>query len=244
MGLEVSISKSEKLKYRILAVEALRAARRLLPYSYRQLSKELDFDETLLARYSSGLSVPSYEQAVELMKALRKVLDPAKLALSRAGEFKGFLDLTPILSDPYMLKILAIEFYERFKGREVNKILVPETSGITLATAMAMVFDATLVIARRSKDNPVIEYIEEHIVEPPTVKNIFYIPRGSLKGSDRVLIVDDIIQSGLTLAVMKRFIDRTGAKLQGVAAIVVIGDEWKKRVDIDNVEAIVRISKV
>jgi adenine phosphoribosyltransferase len=236
-------SKSEKLKYRILVVEALRAARRLLPYSYRQLAREIGFDETLLARYSSGLSVPSYEQAIELMKALRRVLDPAKLTLDRAGEFKGLLDLTPILSDPYMLKVLAIEFYERFKDREVNKILVPETSGITLATAIAITFDATLVVARRSKDNPVMEYIEEHVVEPPTVKNIFYVPKGSLRGSDRVLIVDDIVQTGLTLTVMKRFIDRAGAKLQGVAAIVVIGEEWRRRVDINSVEAIIRISK-
>jgi len=236
-------SKSEKLRYRILVVEALRAARRLLPYSYKQLAREIGFDETLLARYSSGLSVPSYEQAIELMKALRRVLDPAKLTLNCAGEFKGLLDLTPILSDPYMLKVLAIEFYERFKDREVNKILVPETSGITLATAIAITFDATLVVARRSKDNPVMEYIEEHVVEPPTVKNIFYVPKGSLRGSDRVLIVDDIVQTGLTLTVMKRFIDRAGAKLQGVAAIVVIGEEWRRRVDINSVEAIIRISK-
>ena len=236
-------SKSEKLRYRILVVEALRAARRLLPYSYRQLAREIGFDETLLARYSSGLSVPSYEQAIELMKALRRVLDPAKLTLNRASEFKGLLDLTPILSDPYMLKVLAIEFYERFKDREVNKILVPETSGITLATAIAITFDATLVVARRSKDNPVMEYIEEHVVEPPTVKNIFYVPKGSLRGSDRVLIVDDIVQTGLTLTVMKRFIDRAGAKLQGVAAIVVIGEEWRRRVDINSVEAIIMISK-
>jgi adenine phosphoribosyltransferase len=142
-----------------------------------------------------------------------------------------------------MLKVLAIEFYERFKDREVNKILVPETSGITLATAIAITFDATLVVARRSKDNPVMEYIEEHVVEPPTVKNIFYVPKGSLRGSDRVLIVDDIVQTGLTLTVMKRFIDRAGAKLQGVAAIVVIGEEWRRRVDINSVEAIIRISK-
>jgi len=238
------VSKAEKLKLRILAIEALRATRRLLPLSYRQLAREIDFDETLLARYSTGLSVPSYEHAVELLKALRRVLDPAKLALSRAGELRGILDLTPILSDPYMLKILAVEFYERFRGRSIDKILVPETSGITLATALAMTFEATLVVARRVKDNPVIEYLEEHVIEPPTTRSIFYIPEGSLKKGDGVLIVDDIIQTGLTLAVMKRFVDRVGARLEGVAAIIVIGDEWRKRVNVDRVEAIAYISKV
>jgi len=143
-----------------------------------------------------------------------------------------------------MLKILAVEFYERFRGRSIDKILVPETSGITLATALAMTFEATLVVARRVKDNPVIEYLEEHVIEPPTTRSIFYIPEGSLKKGDGVLIVDDIIQTGLTLAVMKRFVDRVGARLEGVAAIIVIGDEWRKRVNVDRVEAIAYISKV
>ncbi|MEM4969636.1 MAG: phosphoribosyltransferase family protein [Sulfolobales archaeon] len=241
---DAGVNKVEKLKYRILAVEALRAARRMLSLSYRQLAKEINMDETILARYSAGLSVPSYEHAIEILEALRRVLDPIKLAFSRAGELRGFLDLSPILSDPYMLKILAIEFYERFRGRNINKILVPEASGITLATAISIIFEATLVIARRIKDNPAIEYYEESIIEPPTTRNIFYVPKDSLRRGDRVLIVDDIVQTGLTLAVMKRFIDRVGAKLEGVAALVIIGDEWRKRVSVENIEAIMRISKV
>lgn len=237
-------NKVEKLKYRILAVEALRAVRRLLPYSYRQLSREINFDETLLARYSTGITVPSYEQAEELIAALRKSLDPARITLMKAGEYKGLLDLVPILSDPFMLKLLSLEFYERFRGRDITKILVPETSGITLATALALTFDSSLVIARRTKDNPMIEYVEEHIIEPPAIKNIFYIPKGSLKKEDKVLVVDDIVQTGFTLAVMKKLVERAGAKLQGVATIVVVGDEWRRRVDIDKVEALITISKV
>lgn len=237
------LSKAEKLKYRILAIEALRAIRRLLPYSYRRLSREIDFDETLLARYSSGLTVPSYDVAVRLISSIRKALDPARITMLKIGEYKGLLDLTPLLSDPHMLKILALEFYERFKDKDVTKILVPETSGITLATSLALTFDANLVIARRVKENPMIEYLEEHIVEPPSIKNIFYIPKGSIRREDRVLVVDDIVQSGLTLSVMKKLVDRVGAKLLGVAAIVVVGDEWRKRVDIEKIEALITISK-
>ncbi|MEM0366466.1 MAG: phosphoribosyltransferase family protein, partial [Acidilobaceae archaeon] len=76
-----------------------------------------------------------------------------------------------------------------------------------------------------------------------SIKNIFYIPKGSIKREDRVLVVDDIVQSGLTLSVMKKLVDRVGAKLLGVAAIVVVGDEWRKRVDIEKIEALVTISK-
>ncbi|MEM1873802.1 MAG: phosphoribosyltransferase family protein [Acidilobaceae archaeon] len=238
-----ALSKVEKLKTRMLAVEALRAVRRTLPYSYRQLARMMGFDETLLARYASGITIPSYEQSLELLKSIKEVLDPVRLVLSRAGELKGLIDLTPVLSDPFMLKLLSIEFYERFRDDNVTKILVPEAGGITLATSLALVFEVPLVIARRSKENPLLDYLEEHLVEPPSVKCIFYVPKGSIRRDDRVLIVDDVVQSGITLAIMKRIVERAGASLVGVAALIVIGNEWRKRVSIDRIEAIAVVSK-
>lgn len=238
-----SLTKVEKLKTRILAVEAIRATRRLLPYSYRQLARAMGFDETLLARYASGITIPSYEQSLELLKSVREVLDPAKLVLSKAGELKGLIDLTPVLSDPFVLKLISIEFFDRFKDDNITKILVPEAGGISLATSLAMIFEVPVVIAKKNKENPLVDYVEEHLIEPPSVKCIFYVPKGSIRKEDRVLIVDDIIQSGITLAVMKRIVERSGAKLVGVASLVVIGDEWRKRVSIDRIEALAVIGK-
>lgn len=235
-------SKAEKLKYRIMATEAIRAVRRLMGFSYRELSREIGIDETLLARYSTGITVPSYDVAAKIIQSIRKSVDPARIALAKIGEQGGLLDLTAVLTDPNMLKILSIEFHERFKGRRITKILVPEASGITLATALSLTFDASLVIARRMKENPMLEYIEEHIVDPPSGRSIFYVPKGAVRREDGVLIVDDIVQTGMTLAVMKRIVERSGAELQGVAAIAIIGEEWKKRVDIE-VESILRLSK-
>ncbi|MEM4681715.1 MAG: hypothetical protein QXM56_05095, partial [Acidilobaceae archaeon] len=159
-----TLNKVEKLKTRMLAVEAVRAVRRLLPFSYRQLARMMGFDETLLARYASGITIPSYEQSLELIKSVREVLDPAKLVLNRAGEYRGLIDLTPVLSDPFVLKIISIEFYERFKDEEVTKTLVPEAAGISLATSLSSVFEVPFVVARRNKENPLVDYIEEHLV--------------------------------------------------------------------------------
>lgn len=237
-------SKAERLRYRLLAVDALRAVKELLQYSYKQLSREIGFDETLLARYSTGSTVPSYDMALRLISSIRRSLDPARIAIMKLKEYKGLLDLTPILTDPHMLRVLALEFYERFRGSGVSKILVPEASGITLATALSLTFNAPMVIARRSKDNPLVEYLEEHVVEPPSTRSIFFIPRGSIGRGDRVLIVDDIVQSGITLSVMKRLVDRSGAEVVGVASVVVVGDEWRKRAGIERVEALITIHKV
>lgn len=235
-------SKAEKLRYRMMAIEAIRAVRKLMGFSYRELSRQVGIDETLLARYSTGITVPSYEAATKVIQAIRRSVDPARIALAKIGEQRGLLDLTPILTDPNMLKILSIEFHERFRGKRITKILVPEAAGVTLATALSLTFDASLVVARRMKENPMMEYIEEHILDPPSGRSIFYVPKGSIRREDGVLIVDDIVQTGMTLAVMKRIVERSGAELQGVAAIAVVGDEWRKRVELE-VESIIRFSK-
>ncbi|MCX8196125.1 MAG: phosphoribosyltransferase family protein [Acidilobaceae archaeon] len=231
------LTRADKLKYRLLAVESLRALRRVTPYSYKELSKEMNMDQTLIARYAGGLTVPSYATAQRIIETVRRSFNLEKILKSR----EGLLDLTPFLSNPHYLKLLAVEFYERFKGEEVSKILVPEAAGITLATALSLAFDAGLVVARRTKENPTVEYIEEHAVEPPSTRAIFYIPSNSLRKDDKVLVVDDIVQTGLTLSVMRKLVDRSGSKLVGVAAVVIVGEEWRKRVSVERLEAIVKI---
>ncbi len=234
-------SKFDKTRFRVIVVELLRSAKRR--YSYKELSSMTGIDSTMLSRYVTGSMVPGYEHAERIWRGLRKSIEPRRAILESASMFNGILDLTSIVTDPLMLKLISLEFYERFRGRRLTKILVPETSGISMASSMSLVFDVPMVIARRRKHNPYVEYIEEHIMEPPTYLNMFYIPKGSLTKWDHVLIVDDIIQSGMTLSVMEKLVEKSGSKLIGVAALVVIGDEWKKRARVRSVEALITLAK-
>ncbi|MEB3780242.1 MAG: hypothetical protein GSR85_08445 [Desulfurococcales archaeon] len=234
-------SKFDKARFRVLAVELLRSAKSR--YSYKELSAMTGIDGTILSRYVTGSIVPSYEHAERIWRGLRSSIEPRRAILESASLFNGVIDLTPVVTDPLMLKLISLEFYERFKDKGVSKILVPETSGISLASAMSLAFNVPMVIARRRKHNPYMEYIEEHIMEPPTYLNIFYIPKRALTRWDKVLIVDDIIQSGMTLSVMEKLVRKTGSKLAGVAALVVIGGEWRKRTQVREVEALITLAK-
>ena len=234
------MNKLESLRYRVLVTEALRNAKRL--FSYRELSNATGVDATLLARYVNGSMVPSYEHAVKIWKGLKRLLDPAKTILDVAKSYGGLIDLSPITSDPLMLRLISLEFLERFRDSRVTKILVPETSGISLGTAMALHFNVPLVVARRRKENPLEEYIEGHVVESPMMYRIFYVPKKSISRSDRILIVDDIIQTGLTLAVMENIVESVGAEIVGVAALVAVGEEWRRKLKVSRIESILTIS--
>ncbi len=236
-----STSKLDVLRRRLLAVDLLRSAKSVM--TYRELSSITGIDETVLAKYVSGSMVPSVAQASRIESALLARFNTRRVILERAAELEGVLDLNPVLSDPLQLRLAALEFYRRFTGSGVSRILVPETSGITLATSIALTFNVPLVIARRRKENPRIEYIEEHVSLPPAINRIFYIPRDSVTRWDKVLIVDDIVQTGFTLAVMEKLVSRVGASIVGVAALVAVGEEWRGRTGISRVEALVTLTR-
>ena len=53
--------------------------------------------------------------------------------------------------DPRLMVRMAEEFKRRFAGKPINKILTIEASGIGIAAFVALVFDAPLVFAKKSK---------------------------------------------------------------------------------------------
>ncbi len=236
-----SPSRYQVIKYRLLAAEALRLAKRF--YSYRELARITGIPEGMLSRYVSGHVIPSLDQAERIWRALEKALDPRRAVAERIRELGGLIDLTPLLTDPLYLRLISIYFYNRLSDVEVTKILVPETSGITFATALSLVFDVPMAIARRGRDNPYEDYVEGSYVEPPSNYIVFYVPRRSLSRGDRVLIVDDIVQTGRTLSALEKIVEAVGARIVAVTAIVVVGSEWKQRVGIERVEALVTISR-
>ena len=221
------LTQQDRLRIRLHAVAMLRYAKKYAKYNY--LSEHLNIDPSLLARYVSGLVVPSYEQSLKIISVLEKLMPLDKIILREIEKHHGYIDLTGLLSDPSFLRVVSFKLASHFKDDKPTAVLVPETSGISLASFIAEEFPVKIIVARRRKDNPLEDYYEEHLILPPNVRRIFYIRRRSLSSRDRVLIVDDIVHTGLTLYVLKKLISRIDAKLVGVASIVVHGTEWRKR---------------
>jgi len=232
-------SKLERLRTRLRAVEMLRAARRF--YSLRRLSEITGLDPTVLSRYSSGQTLPGDETAVRLLESLRRGIDLARIVLSNAESPGGFLDIGRPLSLHPILRLVSLELALRFTGEGVGKVLVPEASGVGLATAIATELEADLVVAQKTKGNPYGDYIEAHVAPRLNPPRIYYVRRDAIGPGDRVLVVDDIVQTGFTLAVMRKIVEAADARLVGVAAVIVVGDRWSETSGVERVESIIRI---
>ncbi|BAN89515.1 phosphoribosyltransferase family protein [Aeropyrum camini] len=210
---------------RLIVVEALRRARSR-GVTYRELADSTGVDETLLARYVSGKVVPGVRQAERIWKGLLGIVGPARL-LAESLE-KGKLDVEAALGDPLFILMAQLFFLDRIRER-IDTILVPEAAGIGLATALGLAFGVNVVVARRTKEYTWAEYVEAGFEDPASGRSmIFYARKDLLKGSKRILIVDDIVQTGRTLHAMEKIVEAVGGRVAAIAAVVTVGSEWRR----------------
>jgi adenine phosphoribosyltransferase len=213
----------------------MRLAKRI--YTYRELAAATGLPAPLLSRYITGRSLPSPERAARILSGLWRLVDPRHALAMRIAETGGLVDTSIVLTDPLYLSAATTFFSSEFADRNITRILVPEASGLPLATALSISMGVPFVVARRGKHKLQGEALCSSS-EPR-----FCVPAGSVGRHDRVLVVDDIVETGKTLRALREIVEASEAKIVGVAALVVIGEEWKAESGIDEVTALVSLTK-
>lgn len=224
----------ERARLSLNVAAALRLAKR--KYSYRELSRATGAPAPLLSRYVTGKSLPSPEKAVEILEGLWRLADPRRALAERMAETGGVLDTSVVLTEPLYLLLVTLYYARRLQGKRITRILVPEASGIPLAASLSLALETPFTVARRRLGLP-----EEEQCSPGEPS--FCIPRGALGRSDRVLIVDDIVETGRTLRALRMLVEEARARIEAVAAIAVVGEEWRETSGVDQVDALIYLTK-
>jgi len=226
-------SRFDILKLRIMAVERLRLIKKTYPYS--KLAKYTGLPEAVLCRYVRGSVLPSEETAIKLWNALEKLESLPSLVKKRLRFTPdGYIDITGVIYDPYILSHTAQHVCMKFAGRRITKVMTAAVDGIPLASVIATTLEVPIVVAKRTKDVGVRAFIEEsYPTESPAELKTLYIPKGAIKSTDGVLVVDDIVRTGKTLRALTNLVKKARGKLEGIFALMAIGDEWMKRVNVN-----------
>ena len=216
------------LKFRLMTIDLLRTAKK--NYTYRELSGRTGLPVTVLSRYVKGHVLPSSSRAKTVWKTLEKLVGLEE-ELRRRIKFDeyGYFDNSTIISDPALLKQGAQYVFSRFAGRRITKVLTAAVDGIPLATLVSEALGIDMVIAKKSKEVGIRDYLEESFIpgESAMIMSL-YIPRNTIKRGEGVLIVDDIIKSGETQKALINLVDKCRAEVAGVYALIGIGDQWRK----------------
>ena len=134
--------------------------------------------------------------------------------------------------DPRLMMQMAEEFKRRFAGKPINKILTIEASGIGIAAFVALVFDAPLVFAKKSKSINIDGEMYVAEVESFTHKNKnqVIVSRKFLSAEDHVLIIDDFLANGCALQGLIQIAESAGATVEGCGIAIEKGFQIGGRV--------------
>jgi adenine phosphoribosyltransferase len=222
---------AEELKLRLMTIELLRTAKYKRNITYRELSAKTGLPVTVLSRYAKGHVLPNTARAKQLWKVLSKFVGLENELRNRIRfNEDGYFDNTEIIGDFNILQQAANHALANFAGKRVTKVFTAAVDGIPLATMVANALGVNLVIAKRSKEVGVKEFLEEtYVLRDSGVTITLYVPKDAIKKRDSILIVDDMIKTGETQAALVNLVRKAKAEISGVFSLIAIGDEWRIR---------------
>lgn len=124
--------------------------------------------------------------------------------------------------DISLFKQMGEEFKKRFAGKNINKIVTIEASGIGIACVVAMYFDVPVVFAKKSKSINIDGdmYIAEVESFTHRCKNQVIISKKFLGPDDHVLLIDDFLANGCALQGLISIVHQAGGKVEGIGIAV------------------------
>ena len=124
--------------------------------------------------------------------------------------------------DVALMNEIGAEFYKRFQGKPINKVLTIEASGIAIAYAVAQQFQVPLLFAKKSKSINIAGDVFTAEVESFTYKNknTVVVSKQFLSENDRVLIIDDFLANGCALQGLISIVDQAGGTVEGIGIAI------------------------
>ncbi|MFQ6014389.1 MAG: xanthine phosphoribosyltransferase [Anaerolineae bacterium] len=124
--------------------------------------------------------------------------------------------------DPQLTLEMGRELAARFAHLNPTKVITAEISGIAPALTTALTLNVPVVYARKTRPitmpkNPYKERAPSHT--KGKLVELMVSPE-FLGPGDRVLLIDDFLATGNTIAALARIVEQSGATLVGIGAVI------------------------
>jgi len=220
------MSRVSDVKTRISSVEVLATLKK--SYSYKELSAILNLSAPILSRYVRGHVLPSASRSEKFIATFReKLLKKMILDEVRVTQ-DGSYDISAVVSNVGLLRQIAKVVYSEYSLVNVDKVVTIEVDGIPLAVEVAAEFNVNLAVVRDERDLGVEDFLEQKAVYNPSTIKYLYLPRSALKKGEHVLVVDDMVRSGITIEALAKLVEKAKAKIVGVFSIASVDQSMPK----------------
>jgi adenine phosphoribosyltransferase len=129
-----------------------------------------------------------------------------------------FRDITPLLSNPRVFRVLIDQFVHRYFDVRPDVIAGLDARGFIIGSVVAYELGVGFVPIRKKGKLPFTTVEETYELEygSATVE----MHTDAVKAGDRVVLIDDLIATGGTMMAGKKLLERLGAQVIEGAAIV------------------------
>ena len=132
-----------------------------------------------------------------------------------------FKDITTLLKDPTGLKDAIGAMLRPFEGVEVELVVGIESRGFILATPMAIELGCGFIPVRKPGKLPAETLRLDYDLEYGT--DAVEIHADAIEPGQKILVVDDVLATGGTLAATCRLVEKLGGEIVGISVLAELG---------------------
>jgi adenine phosphoribosyltransferase len=129
-----------------------------------------------------------------------------------------FRDITPLLSHGPALKETIRQFAEAFRGERIDVVGAAEARGFIFAAPLAMELGVGFVPFRKPGKLPFDSHAFHYDLEYGT--DSLHVHIDGFAPGQRVLLVDDLLATGGTMAACCKLVEKCGATVAGCAFVI------------------------
>ncbi len=129
-----------------------------------------------------------------------------------------FRDITTLLNDNEAFAYVVDEFYKHYKDMKIDKVVSVESRGFIFGSVLAYRLGAGFVPIRKPGKLPAEVIRQEYQLEYGT--DSMEIHKDAITPGEKVLVHDDLLATGGTVAAACKLIERLGGKVEGICFLV------------------------
>jgi len=154
-------------------------------------------------------------KGVDLAKYIRSIPDWPKKGIL-------FRDITPLLAEPHAFAAAVEALCAGFKDGRVQYVAAVEARGFIFGAAVAKNLGAGFVPIRKKGKLPFTTESITYDLEYGT--DTLEVHRDAVSKGAQVLMVDDLLATGGTMAAACKLIEKIGGQIAGIAFLVELSD--------------------
>ncbi|MFC1683710.1 adenine phosphoribosyltransferase [Candidatus Zixiibacteriota bacterium] len=129
-----------------------------------------------------------------------------------------FRDITTLLRDKDAFRHVVDAFYDAYRGSGVDLVVGVEARGFLLASVLAYKLGVGVIPVRKPGKLPAETLRMEYDLEYGT--DALEIHRDAITEGQKVIVIDDLLATGGTVAATCKMVKQLGAEIIGVAFLI------------------------